>query len=130
MHLRKVNRLIKFEYKKPRVNTGDLRTPVTFYEFAPSEGPEPGESEQSILFEAWARIDKVWLRDLEQAKANNTLEDITITIRDPQEDFFPTNKHYIGINDRNFFGKRYQIKTVQPDFQDTSFITIVAGLVS
>lgn len=122
--------LIKFEYKKPRANSGDLRTPVTFYEFAPNEGPEAGEVEQKILFDAWAKVDKVWLRDLEQAKANGTLEDITILIRDPQEDYLPTNHHYIGINDRNYFGKRYQIKSVQPDLQDKQFITIIAGLIS
>lgn len=121
--------MIKFEYKKPRANSGDLRTPVTFYEFVPNQGPEPGESEQRILFESWAKVDKVWLRDLEQAKANGTLEDITITIRDPQSDYLPSNKHYIGVNDSNFFSKRYQIKSVQPDMQDKAFITIVAGLV-
>jgi hypothetical protein len=118
-----------FKYKPPRVKTGDLRTPITFYEFAPNEGPEPGESEKQVLYEAWAKIDSVWLKDMEAAKANGTLEDITITIRDPQSDFLPTNKHYIGVNDRNFFNKRYQIKSVQPDMQDKAFITIVAGLV-
>lgn len=122
--------LLKFEYKKPRANSGDLRTPVTFYEFAPNEGPEAGEVEQKTLFDAWAKVEKVWLRDLEQAKANGTLEDITILIRDPQEDYLPTNHHYIGVNDRNYFGKRYQIKSVQPDLQSKEFITIIAGLIS
>ena len=122
--------MLKFEYKKPRAKSGDLRTPVSFYEFAPNDGPEAGEVEQRILFDTWAKVDKVWLRDLEQAKANGTLEDITILIRDPQEDYLPTNQHYVGVNDRNYFGKRYQIKSVQPDLQDKQFITIVAGLVT
>lgn len=122
--------MIQFKYKKPRVDTGALRTPVSFYEFAPSDDFYPGETEQRILYDAWAKVEKVWLRDLEQAKANNTLEDITITIRDPQEDYLPNTQHYVGINDRNYFGKRYQIKSVQPDLQDKRFITIIAGLVS
>ena len=123
-------RLLKFEYKKPRANSGDLRTPVSFYEFAPNNGPEAGEVEQKILFDGWASVEKVWLRDLEQAKTNGTLEDITILMRDPQEDYLPTDQHYVGINDRNYFGKRYQIKSVQPDLKDKRFIIVIARLVS
>lgn len=122
--------MIKFEYKKPRAHSGELRTPVSFYEFAPNDGPEAGEVEQKILFDAWAKVEKVWMRDLEQAKANGTLEDITLIIRDPQEDYLPTNHHYVGVNDRNYFGKRYQIKSVQPDLQNKEFITIIAGLIT
>lgn len=120
--------MIKFEYKKPRAKTGDLRTPVTFYEYAPSEGPEPGEEEKNILFTAWAKIDEVWLKDLELAKSNGTLTDITLTIRDPQADYIPDGNHYLSIDSPAYQGKRYNIKHVQPDLQDQRFITVVAGL--
>ncbi|GAA2706396.1 hypothetical protein GCM10009865_22610 [Aeromicrobium ponti] len=40
---------LPFKYKPPRVNSGDLRTPVRFYEFAPNDGPEPGENEKRLL---------------------------------------------------------------------------------
>ncbi|MGM9925600.1 MAG: head-tail adaptor protein [Bacillus sp. (in: firmicutes)] len=122
--------MIKFEYKKPRAKSGDLRTPVTFYEFAANEGPEPGESEKSVLYEAWAKIDEVWLKDLELAKSNGTLSDLTITIRDPQTDYIPDSKHYLSINAPEYQGNRYNIKHVRPDLQDKKFITIVAGLTS
>lgn len=110
------------------MSSGDLRTPITFYEFAPNDGPEPGESETRILYECWAKVEKVWMRDLEQAKSNGTLEDITITIRDPYEDFLPSTEHYIGVNNRTFFNKRYNIKTVQPDMKNIGFVIVVAGL--
>lgn len=122
--------MIKFEHRGNKVNSGDLRTPITFYEFAPNQGPEPGESEKRVLYESWARIDKVWMRDLEQAKANGTLEDITVTIRDPGSSFTPMSGYYIGVNDRNFFGKRYNIKSVQPDMKNIGFIVVIAGLVT
>lgn len=111
------------------MNTGDLRTPVSFYEYAPNDGPEPGEQEKHVLFECFAEVQKVWLRDLEQAKANGTLEDITVRIRDPYGSFTPDNKHYIGVNDRNHFGKRYNIKSVQPDSRNNGFLIVIAGLV-
>lgn len=122
--------MIKFEHRGAKVNSGDLRTPITFYEFAPNEGPEPGEAEQRILYECWAKVEKVWQRDMEQAKANGTLEDVTLKIRDPQADYLPDNRHYIGINDRAYFGKRYNIKTVQPDMQNVGFFIVIAGLVT
>ncbi|MBT2718332.1 head-tail adaptor protein [Bacillus sp. ISL-57] len=117
-----------FKYKPPRVNTGDLRTPITFYEYAANEGPEPGESEKNVLYQPWAKIDNVWLKDLEIAKANGTLTDITIKIRDPQADYIPNNKHYLSIDAPEYHDKRFNVKHVQPDLQNRKFITIVAGL--
>ncbi|MFH0070536.1 phage head-tail adapter protein [Peribacillus sp. NPDC056705] len=118
-----------FKYKPPRVNTGDLRTPITFYEYAPNKGPEPGESEKEILHQAMAKVDHVWLKDMEMAKSNGTLSDITITIRDPQADYIPTNKHVLSIDDARYRDKRYNIKHVQPDLKKKDFIKIVAGLI-
>ncbi|MFI8495306.1 phage head-tail adapter protein [Peribacillus butanolivorans] len=117
-----------FKYKPPRVKTGDLRTFITFYEYAPNNGPEPGESEKKILYEGWSKVVNVWLKDLEIAKSNGTLSDITITIRDPHADYIPTNKHYLSIDAPEYRDKRYNVKHVQPDLQNKEFITIVARL--
>ena len=122
--------LIKFEYKKPRFNAGDFRTPVTFYEFAENEGPEPGESEKRDIYTTWAKVDEVWQRDLEQAKSNGTLDDVTITIRDPLAEFIPDNKHYFSIDAPEFANKRYNITKVLSDLQDRRFIKVVGELSS
>ncbi|WP_152534784.1 phage head completion protein [Bacillus cihuensis] len=106
-----------------------MKTRITFYEYTPSSGPEPGEVERNILYECWAKIDNVWLKDLELAKSTGTLSDLTITIRDPRSTFIPTNKHYVSINAPNHQDERYNVKHVQPDLQNKQFITIVAGLV-
>lgn len=112
-----------FKYVPPRASTGDLRTPVTFYQYVPNDGPEPGESKDKLIFSTWAKVDSVWMKDLEFAKSNGTLSDITIVIRNPMNDFKPNNKHYVDVN-----GTDYNIKEVQPDFQNTGFITIVGEL--
>lgn len=121
--------MVKFEHRGSKVNSGDLRTPITIYEMGPDDGPEAGEDVVRILYECFGEIQNVWRRDMEQAKTNNTLSDITIKIRDPRETFTPDNKQSVGINERNYFGKRYNIKSVQPDTQNVGFILIIAGLV-
>lgn len=120
---------IQYRYRGSRLNSGDLRTPISFYEYAPSEGPEAGEEESRVLYECFADVQKVFLRDMEVAKSNGTLEDITVKIRDPLEDFLPDTAHYIGVNDRHYFGKRYNVKSIQPDLKNAGFIIVIAGLV-
>lgn len=111
-----------------RIKISDLKTRVSFYKVAPNEGPEPGETEKDRLYDCWAKVDSVWLKDLEQAKTNGTLEDLTIVIRDPRNTYTPSNKHYLEI--KSDPKKKYKIKSVQPDWQDKQFITVVAELVS
>lgn len=120
----------KFEYKSPRVHSGELRTPVIFYEYGPSPGPYPEEEEKQVLYRSWAKIDEVFLRDQELAKSNGTLSDVTITIRDPQAEYIPTNKHYVEIDAPEYKNKHYNIAQAQPDLQNRQFINVIAELSS
>jgi len=104
----------------------ELNKRVTFYEYAPNEEPEPGEDVKRTLYECWAKVDEVWLKDLELAKANGTLSDLTITIRDPRKSYQPNNKHYLSINSTYYTDKHFNIKHVRPDFKNKRFVTIVA----
>jgi hypothetical protein len=119
-----------FKYNPPRATVGDLRTPIVFFEYQPTPGPEPGEIEKTILFQAWAKIDHVWLKDLEQAKANKTLSDVTIVIRNPREDYFPTLNHFFSIEAPGYESRRYNVEHIQTDFPIAQFITIVGRLES
>lgn len=118
----------KFEYRPPRIHSGELRTRVTFFEFAPNDGPIPGEKKEKILYETWAKVDEVWTKDIELAKANGTLSDLTIHIRDTHGEYTPTNKHYIKIHAPEYEDLNYNIKQVMPDLQYRDFIKIVAGV--
>lgn len=120
----------KFEYKPPRLHSGELRTPVIFYEYIPKDGPYPGEEEERVIYRSWAKIDEVWLRDVEIAKSNGTLSDVTIIIRDSQAEYIPSNKHYVEIDAPEYKGKRYNIKEAQPDLQNKNFVNIIAEVTS
>lgn len=110
------------------MNPGELKNRVTFYEYTDNDGPEPGEKKKETLHECWARIDEVWLKDLEIAKYNSTESDLTVTIRDPGKYYRPTNKHYIAINHPDYEDNHYNIKQVFPDLGNNRFIRIVAGI--
>jgi len=114
--------------RKKRVRVSDLNTRVIFYEYVPKKGPYPGEEEKRPLYSCWAKIDHVWMKDLETAKHNNTLSDVTLTIRDAKGDYFPSNKHFLEINSRKYKGNVYNVRSVQPDLQNNDFITVVAQL--
>lgn len=118
----------KNEYKPPRLKSGDLRTPVTFYEYVENTGPIPGQKEKKELFKCMAKVDEIWLKDMELAKQNGTVSDVTIIIRDPIGSYIPTNKHYMSIDDPIYKDNRYNIKHVQPDVQDRQFINIIGGI--
>lgn len=120
--------LQKNEYRKRRTHSGELRTPVTFYEYKPASGPFPGEKEFKSIYDCMAKVDSVWLKDLEQAKTNGTLSDVTLTIRDPMGDYYPSNKHYLKIDAPEYEGYVYNIYSSQPDLQYRDFINVVAKL--
>ena len=124
-----VMKMWKNSYQAPRYRSSDFNTPITFYEYEEKEGPVPGEKEKKVLFECLARIDSIWLKDLERAKQNNTLSEVTIIIRNPFQSYTPTNKHYIQVSTGVYQNDKYNIKHVQLDAKDNNFINIVAKVV-
>ena len=114
---------------KKRVKVSDLNTRVTFYEYRPKKDSiYPDEYEHKKLYSCWAKVDTVWLKDLETAKANNTVSDVTLTIREPRSDYIPTNKHFLKVHAIEYENLVYNVTTSQPDLQRRDFITIVASL--
>lgn len=118
----------KFKYESPRLHSGELRTPVIFFEYEPNDGPIPGEEEKRTLYKTWAKVDEMWLKDKEIAHQNGTMTDLTLIIRDPMTDYIPTDEHYVSVDDLHYKGKKYHIKHVQPDVQDRAFINVIAEL--
>ena len=118
--------MISKTYTPPRITSGDFRTKVEFYEYEPVEGPEAGEEMKKTLFVAFAKIDEVWMRDLELAKYNGTVSDLTISIRDPFKVYVPTNKHLLKIYAAGYEKTVYKIKEVQPALQSRDFVKIIA----
>ncbi len=117
-----------FEYQKPKVNNGAMRTPVEFFSYKPKPGPMPGEEEKQIIFNCFAEIYNPSMKDLEILNSKTTKQAVTITIRDPQEDYLVSNKHYVEILDRRYSGTRWNIADVRNDFTDNRFVTILLAV--
>ncbi|MEK4922386.1 phage head-tail adapter protein [Cytobacillus sp. FSL R5-0569] len=123
---------MKFNYKSPRTTSGNLNTPITFYRFTPNDGPEPGERKKEVIFNAFCSVDTVWMKDIEVAKANGTLTDLTIKIRDTQGEYVPSNEDYFTIESVYYKNgnepRYYNIESVKPDLANKDFIIIIGRL--
>jgi hypothetical protein len=119
-----------FKYKPPLVRSSDLRTEVQFYELVKDDDnpfPVPeGQEPKNNLYKCWSMIENVWSKDIEIAKANGTLSDLTLKIRDPQGEYLPTTKHHIEIFAKEYDGVVFNVKEVFPDLQNRGFIKIIA----
>lgn len=121
---------MKFESNRSKINSGELRVPATFYVYRPLEGTQPGEEVKHILFKCFVRVDEIYKSQLEQAKANETLHDVTVTMRDPLETYIPDEKHRFELDMRGYKGKHFNIKRVQPDSKNFGYLTIIASVQS
>lgn len=116
-----------YKYKAPRINAGELRTRVTFYELIPSKSPLPdAEDEKKILYSCWAKVESVWSKDIEVAKGQGTLSDLTISIHDTKGEFIPDNTQLIEVEAPEYAKKVFNAKEVMPDLQNRGFVKIVA----
>lgn len=121
---------VTFQYKPPDANTGDLRTPVTFYEYQPCAGPEPGEQEKQVLHRCFAEVYSPSMKDIAVMELNGTKEAVTIRIRDTAGEFTPTNKHFAEIHDYRYSDKVLNVVDVRYDLKRNGFTTIVLGYTS
>lgn len=74
---------INSKYIRPKIVAGDLNTPVTFFEFKPSDGPEPGDEEKETLYDCTALVYDPSIKDRDLLNGIGTKEAVTIKIRDP-----------------------------------------------
>lgn len=132
---------INQNYKRPKTGGAELRTPVFFYAYEPNEGPFPGESEEKLMHKAMAEVYNPSMKDLELLNSTNTKRAVTINIRDPLDEFQPTNKHIVELQDYHFLDEteilnenkkfiRWNIIDVQPNPKDSRFIKLILGVTS
>lgn len=126
---------ISQNYKRPKTGGAELRTPVFFYAYVPNEGPFPSESQEKILHKAMAEVYNPSMKDWELLNTKNTKRAVTINIRDPLNEYQPTNKHIVELQDFHFLDEkekfiRWNIIDVQPNPKDSRFIKIILGMTS
>lgn len=112
-------------------SAADLNTRIQFYEFAPNNGPEPGENEKRKLWECWAEAYEPSMKDKESLSSTDVLYSVTLRFRDPRGEYRPSNEHYLAVLDdayKDEEGKymRFNIKKIQPDLKDKRFNKVVA----
>lgn len=129
----------KNKYVPKKTSSGNLRTPVSFYKYAPDNGPEPGESELIKTYECFAEVYAASSKDIEilstgsekgQLKFINTKNAITIRIRDSFGDFYPSTEDYAELTDYRFKDIRFNIIDVRPDMVEQDFITILLAVIT
>jgi len=103
---------------------GDLNTRITFYQYKPSEGHWPGDEEAEKVYSCWAAIEGVYESQIQLAKQNDTLTDLTMKIRDNTMEFNPDTKHWVEIDHPNYRGTRYGIDVVKPDLINKRYLLI------
>lgn len=92
-----------------------------------NDGYMPGGDDYIEYYSCFANIDNVWLKDLEIAKTNNTLNDLTVTIRQPDKNINIDTEMFFSID--GYDEIKYNIKSVQPDYSDSRFMTIIGEVV-
>lgn len=120
--------MIHPNYKKPKIDNGDLKTHVRFFEYRANDGPEPDEVEKALLYECLALAYNPSMKDREILNVGGTREGVTLKLRDPKVSYLPTNKHKVEINDYRYVGKVWEIVDIEHDFEDNHFIKIVLGV--
>ncbi|MCZ0717833.1 phage head-tail adapter protein [Aerococcus kribbianus] len=116
------------QYKKPQTDIGELRTPIHFIELGQT-GPKPTDkSEEVIQFYCFAEVYNPSFKDMEVMKTKGVEQGVTVKIRDPLGDYYPSNHHLVRINDRRFINKLWRIISIRPDIQNSDFIILVLAV--
>lgn len=118
------------KYKPKEIVAGELNTPVSFFEFKPSDGPEPGEEEKKELYSCTCLVYNPSSKDRDILQSKGTKEAVTIKIRDPYTDYLPSNKHKVILDDFRYKDKVWDIVDHAPDIENNDFVKIILGITS
>lgn len=118
------------KYQPKNIVAGELNTPVFFFEFKPSDGPEPGEEEKKELYNCTCLVYNPSSKDRDILQSKGTKEAVTIKIRDPYTDYLPSNKHKVILDDFRYKEKVWDIVDYAPDVENNDFVKIILGVTS
>lgn len=117
-------------YKPKKITAGELNTPVSFFEFKPSDGPEPEEEEKEELYNCTCLVYNPSSKDRDILQSKGTKEAVTIKIRDPYTDYLPSNKHKVILDDFRYKDKVWDVVDHAPDVENNDFVKIILGVTS
>lgn len=108
-------------------NFNRLKNKITIFT-KDNGGYMPDGDEYTEYYSCYANIDNVWLKDIEIAKTNNTLNDVTVTIRHPRKSIAIDNTMYFIVDGDD--SKKFNIKSFQPDYTDNRFSVLIGEVVT
>lgn len=110
-----------------KVNFGDLRIPITFFEENDIDTPEPNAQGQKEAFSALCFPYAPSIKDHEVLNANSIKQGVTIVMPDTRGQFIPTTAMTAVISDYRYQGIEWNVVEVRPDFENDRFVTVVLG---
>lgn len=113
-----------------RSSTRKLNTKVFFYQYKPSNGPEPGNDEEKILYKTRAEIYDPSMKDLEILNGLDSKLAVTLVMRDPIKKYIPDNKDFAEIIDYRYSGLRWNIVEVRHDLASNEFVTLLLAVIN
>lgn len=105
-------------------NVNELNERISIITMKPSDGPDPGESEEAVLFSCWAKIRTQTISDVKALNTTDFANSIDIVLRQQQPAEID-NTMLISWR-----GKKYPILKINPDYAKKEFMVIVCKLVS
>lgn len=99
-------------------NVNELNERIGIYTMTPSSGPDPGEDEEELLFECWAKIRTQNITDIEKNYGTEFQDVIQVVIRQLQ-DHKITNKMKVMYD-----SKLYNIFKINPDRANKDYMVL------
>ncbi|MDW4295942.1 hypothetical protein QI059_01095 [Staphylococcus saprophyticus] len=118
--------LASMRYKSKKVQSGDLRTPVIFYQYK-NEGPYPDDVEEVEVHRCYAETYNPSMKDRQILGVNESMQGLSMVIRDAYQSFTPNNRHIVFVEDFRLENPLFNVHEVRLDTPERGFITLVLG---
>lgn len=116
----------RMSYRNKKIQSGDMRTPVIFYQYK-NEGPYPNDTEEVEVFRCYAETYSPSMKDIEVLGVNESKQGLSIVIRDPLQSYTPNYRHVVKVEDFRLENPLFNVYEVRLDTPERGFITVILG---
>lgn len=112
--------------KKAKTGNGELKTVIKFYTSTTDDSLDGRDTKLDLVYKTRGEVYNPSSKDIDIANMRKVEAKMTLKIRDPLNQYHPSNSDFVEIVDSRIKGK-LGIIDVRPDFNDRKFLIIVAG---
>lgn len=106
-----MNKPMLQKFKRRETTTGDMNTPVTFYEKTDG-GWMPGEGGKSEMYFCMCEMYEASVKDYEIVNTTNAEYVITILMPNPQEDYIPQYSHFFEVDELMYKNVVFNLQSI------------------